>query len=244
MSNISSLGSPSVQHLIIRSNQRLSGTPTNFQIQLADNLRDSSYKLNYASIPVSFYTVTSSNNTFYWSEGSTAITCTLTPGFYTATSLASSLGTAMTSAGTQTYTISYSNITALITITAGSNFSITMGTNTTNSLASITGFNTNLSANTSQTAPNIVNLSPITALQVNIEHLSNFTDCSFNSSTFFIPVTGNPLDIIQYTPPDQFPQYITFSGQRQIVSVSLTDQNSQAINLNGLDFFFILEYVR
>ena len=73
-------------------------------------------KILSASIPFTFYTLTSSNNTFTFTEAGTPTTVTIPPGTYSGSQLAAQLQTllAALSAG---FTVAYSGVTLLLTFT-------------------------------------------------------------------------------------------------------------------------------
>ena len=101
---------------VVDSSQRVSGTSSNFTINL--NLPSfvqefDRVALNQISIPRSWYDVESGVNTFQFKEGSggTLKTITITPGMYNVTTLGTAIATLLTtnSQNGYTYTISYPN---------------------------------------------------------------------------------------------------------------------------------------
>lgn len=80
-------------------------------------------KILEVQIPYSWYVFNSVNNTFTMTENGTSVTVTIPIGNYTASSLATALGTAITavSPNTLTYTVTYSNLTQKFIFTSSSN---------------------------------------------------------------------------------------------------------------------------
>jgi hypothetical protein len=95
----------------------------NFRWDFRRPLKDiTSIELVSGSIPADLYNVTTEWNTFVFGEASsTTQILSLTPGQYTQTTLASELERVLnTYGGSNTYTVSYSDITKKITITGSS----------------------------------------------------------------------------------------------------------------------------
>jgi len=150
-----------VQYLVINSQDRVSGYPHQFKAYINPALESfKRVELYNITMPNTIYNITSSNNLIYFLEGSTALVATITPGAYTSTSILAAIGTAMTSASVNsyTYTSTFNQNTFMITITSTGSFSLTFATNITNSAGYILGSITNISARTSQTATQVIQL--------------------------------------------------------------------------------------
>ena len=125
----------------INSVARSSGSSDNFQLTTKVALFGR-YKLVNATIPfASNNCITGVNDTICFYENSTQKTATISPGQYTATTLATAVQSALNtaSASYNTYAVTYSSTTTKLTITAGNNFQI-LGSNVLNTAAHLIAF--------------------------------------------------------------------------------------------------------
>jgi len=74
------------------------------------------------------YTITSSNSILNFNEGAGELSATITIGSYTPTDFATAIQTALNAAGGLTYTATFNRSTRVITIAAGSSFSLLVTT--------------------------------------------------------------------------------------------------------------------
>lgn len=125
---------------------------------LPDSITNVSCYLESASIPNIVYNIRATNNTLTFFENSGAVlkTATLSPAQYDANSLASALQTAMNSAGSNTYTISYSSLLRKLTIATTLPFTFQIQPSST--LLSNIGFDAMTTFATSKQADYQVNL--------------------------------------------------------------------------------------
>src|ERR1700678_3799195 len=133
-----------------------SNSTTDFNVNILPAITNAKkFTLASASIPNTTYNVTSTNNTLYWTDSTTTnFTATISPGSYSATTLASAIVTAMNSVSAN-YLASYSTTTYLLTVSnSGLTFYFSFGTNTTNSMAYVMGFAANGTLAASQTGQN------------------------------------------------------------------------------------------
>ena len=232
---------------IISSSDRSasSSSSSDFTVPISIVIPKGTYSLEYVLLPNGVYNVNSTNNKIYFNDGSNK-TATITSGFYTTSSLPTAVKTAMDTAsgGTQTYTITINPDTQVMTIASTGNTSLKFGTNTTNSSASILGFsNTDTTASGSNVGNYIVNLNRQNFYKVNINSISNnyHSGTQNVNSTFVIPITSNPQEVISYAPEESFSQHITFENNVKELRVVVTDESSNTINLNGVEWFFIIK---
>ena len=195
--------------------------------------------LQNASIPYSFYSITSFDNTFSWGVvAGTVNTYYVQPGNYNITQLIDILKTAM---GID-YTITYSSITSKILIThSTSNFIIYAGT-----FNHIIGFSK--TTNTTSTANllygrDCVNLNQIRAINVEV----NFPTYNINVAQAYnqnimatIPVYVAPFSIITYQNPNNFRTNLYVNKLDQI-QIRLLDNESRLIDLNGINYQMTLQ---
>lgn len=195
--------------------------------------------LQNASIPYSFYSITSFDNTFSWGLVAGAVnTYYIQPGNYNITQLIDVLAIAM-GAG---YTITYSSITSKILIThATSNFTIYAG-----SFNHIIGFSK--TTNTTSVVNllygrDCVNLNQIRAINVEV----NFPTYNINVAQAYnqnimatIPVYVAPFSIITYENPNNFRTNLYVNKLDQI-QIRLLDNESRLIDLNGINYQMTLQ---
>ena len=195
--------------------------------------------LQNASIPYSFYSITSFDNTFSWGLVAGAVnTYYIQPGNYNITQLIDVLNIAMGAS----YTITYSSITSKILIThSSSNFTIYAGT-----FNHIIGFSK--TTNTTSTANilygrDCVNLNQIRAINVEV----NFPTYNINVAQAYnqnimatIPVYVAPFSIITYENPNNFRTNLYVNKLDQI-QIRLLDNESRLIDLNGINYQMTLQ---
>src|SRR6185437_544785 len=99
-------------------------------------------KLLYAGIYNTVYNIDNTNNYIDFSVGASTYAAQLSPGIYSATTLASSLVTAMTAQVNNTWAITYSAITEMFTVTGAANFQLlfSSGSHASNSLYLVMGY--------------------------------------------------------------------------------------------------------
>jgi hypothetical protein len=195
--------------------------------------------LQNASIPYSFYSITSFDNTFSWGLVAGAVnTYYIQPGNYNITQLIDVLTIAMGAS----YTITYSSITSKILIThSSSNFTIYAG-----SFNHIIGFSktTNTtSAGNLLYGRDCVNLNQIRAINVEV----NFPTYNINVAQAYnqnimatIPVYVAPFSIITYENPNNFRTNLYVNKLDQI-QIRLLDNESRLIDLNGINYQMTLQ---
>lgn len=156
------------QLLVISSKQRTadSTSSSDFYIQIQDSLREiyRSAEIEFLRLPNTVYTVTSGVNDqlVYTDQASAQHTVTITEGYYTTTTLCTEIAAQMqaVATGTNTYSVSHSTLTGLITISAASNFQLNLD-NASNTFYEVIGFSpTNRTGAASYSSDRIVDLFP------------------------------------------------------------------------------------
>jgi hypothetical protein len=195
--------------------------------------------LQNASIPYSFYSITSFDNTFSWGLVAGAVnTYYIQPGNYNITQLIDVLTIAM-GAG---YTITYSSITSKILIThSSSNFTIYAGTF--NHIIGFSKTTNTTSAGNLLYGRDCVNLNQIRAINVEV----NFPTYNINVAQAYnqnimatIPVYVAPFSIITYENPNNFRTNLYVNKLDQI-QIRLLDNESRLIDLNGINYQMTLQ---
>jgi len=123
-------------HVEINSNDRnqsLYPNPAEFQWTFANPLKNvTSIKVTGGTVPIPYYTIDSPSNQFIFDTGSEKKIVTIIPGQYTTTSFPAALKSLLDTAdGTNTYTVTISSITLLLTVVSSGNntFGFCFGSN-------------------------------------------------------------------------------------------------------------------
>jgi len=194
--------------------------------------------VQYASIPYSFYNINTINNVLIYTLNLVNYTVTITPGNYNITQLVTFLKSNMSG-----FTISYNSITNKMTFSHSTyNFTFL----STSTCQEILGFKTNTnytSTTLSLISLNCVSLIPIKCINI----VSNLLTYNINKSNpnnqsilCCMPITTQPNSIIEYKNNNNFRSNL-FINQISNITIKLTDQNNNILNLNGLDFFLTIQ---
>jgi len=195
--------------------------------------------LQNATIPYSFYSISSVDNTFSWGLVAGPVnTYYIEPGNYNITQLIDVMQTAM---GTG-YTITYSSITSKLLIThSSSNFIIYAAT-----FNHIIGFskttNTTSAANLLY-GRDCVNLNQIRALNIEV----NFPTYNVNVAQPYnqnilatIPVYVAPFSIITYQNPNNFRTNL-FVNKLDQIQIRILDNEARLVDMNGIQYQMMLQ---
>lgn len=195
--------------------------------------------LQNATIPYSFYSISSFDNTFIFGVvGDPPTTYYVQPGNYNITQLVDVIKTAMGAS----YTITYSSITSKLLIThATSNFIIYAST-----INHALGFSK--TTNTESTANllysrDCVNVNQIRALNIEI----NFPTYNVNIAQAYnqnilatIPVYVAPFSIITYTNNNNFRTNLYINKLDQI-QIRILDNENRLVDMNGVQYQMTLQ---
>ncbi len=197
-------------------------------------------------MPMTQYNINSSNNVIYFNDGGNQ-TATMPVGNYTATTFVPMLETTLNSVSGIGFVVTYSDTTMMFTITAGSNWFYTFGTNQTNSANYILGADpVNTSPALSVTGPNAINLSlplyfyvSVNEFQTNVKSTNNFDNASF---VFVNPV--NSGDVLVFDRNTQYKQVVNITESNiQTLSVRFTNHNNQTLNINNSNWVMVLRLI-
>lgn len=180
------------KHLVIDSRDRNTDdypNNYNYQVDLDYIYKDVlSVELVSANVPKSQYLINSSNNKIYFTDnGSSELIATIPTGNYTSTTLGVAIGAAMTTAGTNTFTVTDNTLTNTYTIEVNTGTyelkfdggSETYGTSTRtkhrdDSMAPLIGFTAaDLTGVITYTAPNQYNFNGPTYILLHIDNFDN-----------------------------------------------------------------------
>jgi len=194
--------------------------------------------VQYANIPYSFYNINLTNNILYYTLTSVNFTIAITPGNYNITQLITFLKSNMSG-----FTITYNSMTNKITFSHSTyNFSF-LSTSTCNEILGFLKNTSYTSYNLSLVSVNCISLIPIKCINI----VSNLLTYNINKSNpnnqsilCCIPITTQPNSIIEYKNNNNFRSNL-FINQISNIVIKLTDQNNNAIDLNGLGFFMTIQ---
>jgi len=133
------------------------------------------------TIPWSFFNVTKFTNTIIFSEGAGNITATISAGNYSVYDLQTALASALTTAGSQSYTVTFSSVTSMLTISAPTTtFTIVYSGTTMMKLIGLTANITSSGVSNSLTFQDTIDLLPSKYLTIKLPNLIN--TCSSTDS--------------------------------------------------------------
>ena len=232
----------------------MSGTSSNFIINL--NLPNyvqefDRIALNQFSCPRSWYDVASSYNTFVFIEGVTSYIITIPPGMYNVYTLATKIGSLLTTAsGINTYTVSYPNSSLVVntnkyTFTC-SNLTQSYSFVFTTNMFQQMGFAKNTTYNSASgiiTSTNSLSISYINRLFL----VSNACNTSYNSYLQEILITGQfpSTSFVYYENINYDTNSKEFTNpQNNCWDFSLYDRYGNIVDLNGLELVFSLIFYK
>jgi hypothetical protein len=129
------------------------------------------YKLENLELPLTFFTINSSNNSLVINNGTTDATITIPVGDYTSTSICSTLETLLNAAPiAEIFTVTYSTVTYKVTIACSGTFKI-LSSSTCQSWLGLGETDTSLVA--SYTCPNVLDLTGPKSVYVVSSELSS-----------------------------------------------------------------------
>ena len=232
-----------IKNILVNSKDRLNGTPSRFQYQLLHSIMNpTAIALESAQLWNVQYTIDTRNNVLHWKDGAGQThTTVLTSGYYTSTSLAtylqSTLNSAKDGSDTNTYTVTYSNITGKMTISSsGGNFELLFGTVTVNSVAHTIGFSdTNRTGANTYTSDKMMNLNTKyytieTSIIDNVTHEANAV-----LPSFIIPNNVQWGDCIVYS-PSLAKSFTTNQNEISIIEFTVKDDRGNIVEFNEQDW--------
>jgi len=217
-----------------------------------------------AIIPNSFYSLVSGstpehfdNNKFYINEGAGDLLVTVVEGNYSNPSdLAAALQTAMITAGTLVYTVSYSTTTRKLTFSAPTNFSMKFGTYTGiyNEICEVLGFlEADTASTTSHSSTYIVQTVPFVSLNLSIDELigyertktaGNLTKISLIHASF--PISGASTGMSYYAINSDYMTKINLNGRNinrftPVLYIANSENVLKKISLNNMKLELIID---
>ncbi len=243
-----------IRAVINSKNRRLplSEPSHNFTFTFNDNTtRITEIMIERIEIPYSFYAVNSSNNVLTFNNG--AVVATLTPGNYTSSSIQAELKSKIDAAfGDTNTTISFSSSTYKLTITRTIAFVVdSLSSVSTSTASNILGFRTSTTSATSATASGAINISGpnyiiirSTFLTRPIQHRMLYSDSTYQTNFWPVPLSGSPGDVIFEAPNMPIKLNYKFSiSSSDVIDIQLYDDENNFLDLNGLDWSMQLIFI-
>ena len=235
----------SYSELYFSSDQRDTDTLNTPRFHLQNEIQDAK-KLRVSSVvvPFTYYVVNSNTNYFevIESTGSLVVGINITPGNYDSVTFPAQLKSqldaeSIASGNSLTYTVTISDSTKKITISATGNFSVQLENS-----SGITGYTSTTAGGVStHTANNVVNLSGPRNLYLR-SNLAQFlqrdsvieNNNNFNNVLKRIPTNGNSGDIIYYNFTDT--SFMECTLNVSDIHFYFTDEAGTTIDFNGAEF--------
>ena len=222
--------------IILNSDKRTSrlDSPTDFKLKFHFPVEKGKYTLKYVYMPFTIKTINSTNNTLLV-DGSPV---TLPFGDYTTVeSLRVVLQTALQTEDA-TFTVTATN--NVLTITNTSTFILDF---TDADVASVLGFQKRAyTSATTQTGAGIVNLNPLTSINIIINSRCDIRDNGSLAYTFRVPVTSDKDKYITYE-PNMWQQHIEFTTDQHLLTIRVCDDSFRTIDTQLVDWWAVLEKV-
>ena len=193
-----------------------------------------------AQIPVSFYTINSSNNTLIYVISGITYTITIPAGNYNATNLITALNTGLTNNGSL-IVVSINKLTGILTFTGGS----TIFTVLTRSLIAKTlGLPNPTMTTTTLTGTYPLNLLGIKNISIKSSKLSlsgySSTTLGYSSTLATIPVDSASFNLISYVSNNDLNKHIIKVLHLDAIDIQIMDENDNLIDFNNLDWTITL----
>lgn len=217
-----------------------------------ETVADKSIELLDVILPSTFYKIrTGVNDKLDFKVGATTYAITVPAAAYTSTTLLAAIQTLMQSAVANTWALTFSNDTMLVTIAATGAFSLLLssGTNVATSIGPLLGFAvTDITTVTTTTATSVIQLFKPFMLYLRINEMGNNvfvgqTAALARGFSFLIPATVASGGIIEATVNGNYRQVIPVK-QRTVypkLTIQLCYSDGTAVNLNGAGYSFLLK---
>ena len=236
------------QEVNINSYDRISGTATNFNIDLPNGVIPKKIGLIRAVIPNSWDVINSTNNTIDLVEGALSATITIPIGSYTTDAFETALKAEIISAGfTNTYAVNGDESTHKLTISADGAFSILFesGSSTSTTCADIMGFEKiDYTGESTYTGTYVYNFSGANQLYMKLTNATNYDFGVISSNVLdtnilaFIPITENSGGTIFHNSGTAFANVSFFNCAdfTNTMTFKLSFENDEDIDLNGQEW--------
>lgn len=203
------------------------------------------YRVNTVILPLSYDVVNSNNNVINYIDSGGAHSATIPRGTYSITQFAPAIGSAMTTSGSQTYTVTYDTVTSKLTITAPGTFQMVGSTSSSYDLLGLNPAVTTAAA-TSYTSANRYDLSGVKFIMIASTSLRSEGILYVGDETFNIvevlPIKQDLSTVMVIT--NEFQDDWITSKTNSLTSIDLVlldGSTKKALDLQGEPFVVILD---
>lgn len=237
----------------IDSRKRQSGTAESLVFVLDHGLADvTKVELLHFSCYNTIYNVDQYSNQLSFTDTNGTFTITVAPGNYIESELLDAIQTAMNSASSNGYTLTYNAITMKTTISASSNFQLDFPI-TENSIVTVLGFlNEQYSGASSYTSPDVMDLGEPSQIHVYIRELESFFCGAAGSNdrpAFVVHVDGGREQVLDFNSGSHYPQFVELPYRVTLTNLTINLLTSHPdashppvpLNLNGSEYCMILK---
>lgn len=222
----------------------LNPSSSSYYLQIVPVLTNvSTAKLKYVTLPNTIYNVRSTNCNLILKQASGAsINISIPYGYYNVSTICIMLQQLLTNVSTQTYTVTYSSTTFLLTISAPGAFLLDFSG--LQSCATLLGFlPIATSSDVVHTGTNAMHLQIDTLYIVIDEFGKGIVGKNGKPYTFMIPLDENSGSIINYNNKSTFNQVVPVNSVPLYeLHVKLLLPNDEVVDLNGSDWSMLLEF--
>lgn len=226
--------------IFLNSKNRTSGSTSNFKTRLIKGLKNvHRIQLRSVEVPISYYTVNSTNNTLKFSnQVPTEFTVTFSPGNYSAIELATEIQTKMR-VFSSAMTVVFNDNTLRYTFTNNGNNLRLFDTVTT--CQDLIGLENDTGSVTTFTSTKIIDISGPNHLYILSNELTSgrdmaLVDNDYREIAFRVPIKESFGSINNYEPSSL--QYLNYNTDHllQQIDLQLVDDDFIPVELNGLDW--------
>ena len=223
--------------IIINSAQRTSQTdsPTEFKIKYNFPIEKGEYSLKYVCMPFTISTINENNNRFLLNGFGISLPIA---DHLSVESLRVSLETTLKTTGVNfTVTVVGNVMTIRNTVTFTLDF-------TNYDSAHVLGFQKRFyDSKIFQEGSGIVNLNPLTSINIIINNRCDIRDNGNFAYSFRIPVIANKNSFITYE-PNTWEQSILFTTDQHMLSLRVCDDNFRTIDTKEVDWWLVLQMTK
>ena len=198
-----------------------------------------------AQIPVSFYTIDSSNNVFAYKITSltTLKTIILPVGNYTSTTLISKL-TSLFTANADSITTTFDLVTGKLTFASGVSYTYYNYGSNGCTMGNVLGIGTSSISGISVACPYPLNLLNKKKLFIQSNSLFNVAYTSYNlgftTTIAAIPVNQPPYNLLNYISLSESDKVIIYNTTLNSIDIQILDESDNFINFNNIDWSLTL----
>jgi hypothetical protein len=227
---------------VIIDSQKLNQPGENIKVDLQHVLDNTIDKYTITPVEISYYVgyynLTSTNNSYRYSNGTTTFNNALPEGLYSISSYFDAIKKSIPNPANINYVVNNYNGTITIQVTSPYTFSIIQ------SNLDLLGFNSTQTISTSANSDNPINFFPRKMIYVHLKQIkNNFNYYNGNKSDILarVPIT---TDIFGTLVQHKFDRpYVTILDNMTInnLELTITDENDDIIDFHGMPVFYTLE---